>query len=198
MQCTIEIFDRGQWQPCCIVETENPSAGSQSPSVLTYLPDYVENGSLPVSIHFPVRKEPYRLSHWPSFMLDMVPRGEGREYLLYECHIQEELATDWKLMLVGAINPIGNLRIAEANVFYRNFLSKKAPLWVNRGFTIKEILERSENFVEYLEEHGMLSAGTTSVQGKTPKFLMTQDKVSCRLTNSMRLYSSSPCAAASR
>lgn len=176
MQCTIEIFDRGQWQPCCIVETENPSAGSLSPSVLTYLPDYVENGSLPVSIHFPVRKDPYHLSHWPSFLLDMVPRGEGREYLLYECHIPEEIATDWKLMLVGAINPIGNLRIAEANVFYRNFLSKKAPLWVNRGFTIKEILERSENFVEYLEEHGMLSAGTTSVQGKTPKFLMTQDK----------------------
>lgn len=112
-------------------------------------------------------------------MLDMVPRGEGREYLLYECHIQEELATDWKLMLVGAINPIGNLRIAEANVFYRNFLSKKAPLWVNRGFTIKEILERSENFVEYLEEHGMLSAGTTSVQGKTPKFLMTRTRTAC-------------------
>ena len=126
MQCTIEIFDRGQWQPCCIVETENPSAGSQSPSVLTYLPDYVENGSLPVSIHFPVRKEPYRLSHWPSFMLDMVPRGEGREYLLYECHIQEELATDWKLMLVGAINPIGNCR--SERVLPEFFKQKSAAL----------------------------------------------------------------------
>lgn len=176
MQCTIEIFDRGQWQPCCIVETENPSGGSQSPSVLTYLPTYAENGRLPVAIHFPIRKEPYHLSHWPAFMLDMVPRGEGREYLLYECHIPEEAATDWQLMLYGAINPIGNLRIAEADAFYRNFLGKKAPLWVNRGFTIKEILERSENFVEYLEEHGMLSAGTTCVQGKTPKFLMTQGR----------------------
>lgn len=176
MQCTIEIFDRGQWQPCCIVETENPSAGSLSPSVLTYLPAYAENGNLPVSIHFPVRKEAYHLAHWPSFMLDMVPRGEGREYLLYECHIQEEAATDWNLMLYGAINPVGNLRIAEANAFYREFLGRKAPLWVNRGFMIREILERSENFVEYLEEHGMLSAGTTCVQGKTPKFLMTQGK----------------------
>ena len=60
--------------------------------------------------------------------------------------------------------------LPKRTCLYRNFLSKKAPLWVNRGFTIKEILERSENFVEYLEEHGMLSAGTTSVQGKTPKF----------------------------
>lgn len=176
MQCTIEIFDRGHWQPCCIIETENPSAGSHSPSVLTYLPDYAETGRVPVSIHFPVRRKPYHLAHWPSFLLDMVPQGEGREYLLYECHIPEEAATDWQLMLVGAINPIGNLRIAEADAFYREFLGKKAPLWVNRGFTIREILERNENFIEYLEEHGMLSAGTTCVQGKTPKFLMTQGK----------------------
>lgn len=175
-QCTIDIFDRGQWQPCCIVETENPSAGPQSPSILTYLPDYVEAGGIPVSIRFPVRTQPYHLTHWPSFLLDLVPRGEGREYLLYECHIQEEATSDWNLMLFGAINPVGNLRIKEAETFYRRFLSKKAPLWINRGFTIKEILERNENFVEYLEEHGMFSAGTTSIQGKTPKFLMTQGK----------------------
>lgn len=52
----------------------------------------------------------------------------------------------------------------------------KAPVWITRGFTRKEILERSEDFVEYLEEHGMLSAGTASLQGRTPKFLMTQGK----------------------
>lgn len=125
MQSTIEIFDRGQWQPCCIVETENPSAGSQSPSVLTYLPAYAENGSLPVSIHFPVRREPYHLAHWPSFLLDMVPRGEGREYLLYECHIPEEVATDWKLMLYGAINPIGNLRLRKRMCFTANLWAGK-------------------------------------------------------------------------
>lgn len=176
MQCTIEIFDRGQWQACCTVETENPSAGAASPSVLTYLPDYAENGRIPVSIHFPIQKEPYHLDHWPSFLLDMLPRGEGREYLLYECHIPEDVASDWKLMLVGAITPVGNLRIAEAAAFYRDFIARKAPLWVNRGFTIREILERSENFIEYLEEHGMFSAGTTSLQGKTPKFLLTQGK----------------------
>lgn len=176
MQCTIEIFDRGQWQACCIVETENPSAGAQSPSVLTYLPVYAENGSLPVSIHFPVRKEAYHLEHWPSFLLDLVPHGEGRDYLMYECHILDDVSSDWKLMLYGAINPVGNIRIAEAAAFYRNFIGKKAPVWLNRGFTIKEILERSENFIEYLEEHGMLSAGTTSLQGKTPKFLLTQGK----------------------
>ena len=176
MQCTIDIFDGGRWQACCTVETENPSGGAASPSVLTYLPAYAENGGIPVSIHFPVRKEPYHLDHWPSFLLDLAPHGEGREYLLYECHIPEDVASDWTLMLYGAINPVGNLRIAEAAAFYRDFISKKAPLWVNRGFTIREILERSENFIEYLEQHGMLSAGTTSLQGKTPKFLLTQGR----------------------
>ena len=176
MQCTIEIFGQGRWQPCCLVETDTPEKGKTSPSRLTYLPDYIKTGTLPVSRHYPVRPEPYLLPHWPSFLFDLIPDGEGRDYLLYEHHLPDTAAVNWQIMLLGAIDPVGNLRIAEAYEAYKRHLADRAPVWVNRGFTLKEILERSEDFVEYLEEHGMLSAGTTSLQGKTPKFLMTRDK----------------------
>ncbi len=176
MQCTIEIFERGQWKPCCLVAAETPEAGPLSPAVLTYLPSYLKDGALPVSLRYPVRAEPFRLSRWPSFLLDLVPQGEGREYLLYEHHLHDGQAADWQTMLLGAINPVGNLRIREAFESWREMMVRKAPVWTSRGFTVKEILERSEDFVEYLEEHGMLSAGTASLRGKIPKFLMTQGK----------------------
>ena len=176
MHCTIEIFGQDRWQPCCLVETDTPEKGKTSPSRLTYLPDYIKTGTLPVSRHYPVRPEPYLLPHWPSFLFDLIPDGEGRDYLLYEYHLPDTAAVNWQIMLLGAIYPVGNLRIAEAYEAYKRHLADRAPVWVNRGFTLKEILERSEDFVEYLEEHGMLSAGTTSLQGKTPKFLMTRDK----------------------
>lgn len=176
MHCTIEIFGQGRWQPCCLVETDTPEKGKTSPSRLTYLPDYIKTGTLPVSRHYPVRPEPYLLPHWPSFLFDLIPDGEGRDYLLYEHHLPDTAAVNWQIMLLGAIDPVGNLRIAEAYEAYKRHLADRAQVWVNRGFTLKEILERSEDFVEYLEEHGMLSAGTTSLQGKTPKFLMTRDK----------------------
>lgn len=170
MQCTIEIFDRGQWQPCCIVETENPSAGSQSPSVLTYLPDYVENGSLPVSIHFPVRKEPYRLSHWPSFMLDMVPRGEGREYLLYECHIQEELATDWKLMLVGAINPSAICGLPSERVLPEFFKQKSARSGSIGGLRSRKFLSGARILWNTLKSMACCRQERRPFRGKHPNF----------------------------
>ena len=176
MHCTIEIFGQGRWRPCCLIETDAPEKGKTSPSRLTYFPDYVQTETLPVSHHFPVRPEPYVLPHWPSFLFDLIPDGEGRDYLLYEHHLPDTAAIDWQIMLLGAINPVGNLRIAEAYAAYTRHLADLAPSWVDRGFTLKEILERSEDFVEYLEEHGMLSAGTTSLQGKTPKFLMTRGK----------------------
>ena len=176
MHCTIEIFGQDRWQPCCLVETDTPEKGKTSPSRRTYLPDSIKTGTLPVSRHYPVRPEPYLLPHWPSFLFDLIPDGEGRDYLLYEHHLPDTAAVNWQIMLLGAIDPVGNLRIAEAYEAYKRHLADRAPVWVNRGFTLKEILERSEDFVEYLEEHGMLSAGTTSLQGKTPKFLMTRDK----------------------
>ena len=176
MHCTIEIFGQGRWRPCCLVETDTPEKGKTSPSRLTYLPDYIKTETLPVSRHYPVRPEPYLLPHWPSFLFDLIPDGEGRDYLLYEHHLPDTAAINWQIMLLGAINPVGNLRIAEAYEAYTRHLASRAHAWVDRGFTLKEILERSEDFVEYLEEHGMLSAGTTSLQGKTPKFLITQDK----------------------
>src|SRR3546814_10361697 len=44
------------------------------------------------------------------------------------------------------------------------------------GFTLQDMVERADVFVEQLAIHSMLAAGTPGVQGVAPKFLLTQDE----------------------
>lgn len=52
-------------------------------------------------------------AHWPIFLIDMLPQGFGREELLRRIGLSPTPAVvaDWKLLLAGAGNPIGNLRV---------------------------------------------------------------------------------------
>ena len=75
---------------------------------------------------------------------------------------------DWKLLLAGAGNPIGNLRVKEAAIW----LAQNAG--AQRGFADDEIAERGEEFSEYLASHGLFVAGSSGVQGEWPKLLLTR------------------------
>ena len=49
-------------------------------------------------------------------LIDMLPQGYGRQELLRRIGAPATagVAADWKLLLAGAGNPIGNLRVKEA------------------------------------------------------------------------------------
>jgi serine/threonine-protein kinase HipA len=80
------------------------------------------------------------------------------------------------LLLAGAFNPIGRLRIGTAVEFYEEQLLKNPDRDQLRGFEIDDILANADDFLEHLSLHAMLSAGTTGVQGVAPKFLLAQDQ----------------------
>lgn len=176
MQCTFEIFIRGQWHACCTVEIEDPIIGGAGKATLDYDTPYAFNEQAPVSLRFPVSLDYQKLAHWPSFLFDLVPQGKGRHYLLGELGIPDGRSADWPLLCAGAFNPIGRLRIKEALAFYQAHVERQSQNLLNQGFTLEEILQRGEAFVEYLQIHGMLSAGTPGVQGVAPKFLLTKGK----------------------
>ncbi|MES2946214.1 MAG: HipA domain-containing protein, partial [Pseudomonadota bacterium] len=122
------------------------------------------------SCRFPVGLEPLQLPHWPVFLIDMLPQGFGRTELLRRLNLvtsAEEVA-DWRLLMAGAGNAIGNLRV------------KEAAAWLNmntgpvRGFSDDEIAQRSDDFSEYLASHGLFVAGSSGVQGEWPKILLTR------------------------
>ena len=80
------------------------------------------------------------------------------------------------LLLHGAFNPIGALRIDQAVAFQADYARRNPPpAGAEAGFSFAELAERHEGAVEYLATHSMLASGTTGVQGLAPKFLLAMD-----------------------
>jgi serine/threonine-protein kinase HipA len=104
------------------------------------------------------------------FLIDLLPQGYGREELFRRVGLASTagIEADWQLLLTGAGNPIGNMRVKEAT----QWLSMHTG--ASRGFTGAEVAARGEQFAEYLGQHGCFIAGSSGVQGEWPKLLMTR------------------------
>ena len=174
--CTIQIFADGRWQDVGVMSLVGPEVQGHGAKTFT---GYDTNWALKhggardawaFASGFAVGLNPVDLPHWPAFLIDMLPQGYGRGELLRELKLQENIqeAGDWRLLLAGAGNPIGHMRI------------KEAALWLEertgavRGFADEEVANRAEGFVEYLTQHGLFVAGSSGVQGEWPKILLTR------------------------
>jgi len=176
----IELHHAGQWHVAAEL-----TAFSSNRMRVNYLDAYVFGGiGVPVSLRLPVAiaaepmvegltgPEPDRRP--APFLYDLVPQGRGRAYLLSKLQLAD--ADDdviAPLLLAGAFNPVGNLRISSAVDFYKGEAAKDPSTVAATGFALKDIAERSEEFLEHITLHAMLAAGTTGVQGVAPKFLLT-------------------------
>ncbi len=116
--------------------------------------------------------ETHEQPHWPVFLIDMLPQGFGRQELLRRLGKASTAGTsaDWQLLLAGAGNSIGNLRVKEASTWLA------ANLGVVRGFTDDEVAQRGDEFSEYLASYGLFVAGSSGVQGEWPKVLLSRAK----------------------
>jgi len=176
----IEVHHTGEWHVAAEL-----TAFSSNRMRVNYLDAYVFGGiSVPVSLRLPVAiaaepmvegltgPEPDRRP--APFLYDLVPQGRGRAYLLSKLQLAD--ADDdviAPLLMAGAFNPVGNLRISSAVDFYKGEAAKDPSPVAVTGFALKDIAERSEEFLEHITLHSMLAAGTTGVQGVAPKFLLT-------------------------
>ncbi|MCK5916575.1 MAG: HipA N-terminal domain-containing protein [Deltaproteobacteria bacterium] len=173
MHCTIEIFLDGQWRQAGVFEPDvgelslGVSGGGRFDYEIDYAVEYLDQGiKYQVGCRYPVGFELFREPQWPVFLLDLIPTGAGRRVWVKRLGLADSEKADWELLLHGAGNPPGNLRIAEA---------ANRPVVNHLGFAKTEIIERREDFIEYAEKHGAMVAGATDVQGDAPKFLLTQD-----------------------
>lgn len=153
-----------------------------------YLPEYVfsREDPWPVALGLPIGFEPDRLVDGPTgkepdrrppaFMYDLVPQGKGRKYLLEQLKLEDSDNLILPLVMAGAFNPIGCLRFDSALGFFEEQTRKNPDPATDRGFSLEEVLTRSEGFLEHLSLHAMLASGTTGVQGVAPKFLLSVDR----------------------
>lgn len=176
--CTIQIYQDDQWLDCAIVELVGQSEyGWQTATRTSYLFEYAISSmdlcdGHALAYHLPVNVQNRLNDTWPAFLMDLLPQGYGRKELLrqlnYSEHAQEQ--ADWALLKAGAGNPIGHLRIKEAYEWLQN----NFPSDQNIGFSLHEIIERKEHFIESLASYGLFIAGSSGVQGEWPKLLLSQ------------------------
>lgn len=175
-RCTIQVFVDNAWHDAAsITLTSDERQGWKASTRAGYTLDHVLNYQDMRDAHactyqWPVSMTLLQEDSWPPFLLDLLPQGFGRQELLRQLSLPETAtySADWALLLAGAGNPIGNLRIKEAAE--RNQHAHTAVT----GFHYSDIANRHEDFVEYLASHGLFVAGSSGVQGEWPKILLTE------------------------
>lgn len=174
MKATLQIFLNGSWTTAGMFESEEKSAarGIAGGGWFEYDADFTlahldDSPACRVGLRYPVNFELHKADRWPAFLLDILPSGAGRRVWLRRLGLTDNEAGDWELLLNGAGNPPGNLRVAEAVI---------PPEGPHRGFTKEEIVEKQADFIEYAEARGAVVAGATDVAGDAPKFLLVRDR----------------------
>jgi serine/threonine-protein kinase HipA len=167
----IQISINGQWFD--IATYEQKQQGSLG--FLEYDLDYAmscgnsPNSTSRVGLNYPVNFEIYKNTLWPAFLYDVLPSGAGRQVWLKRLGLKDqEEASNWTLLLNGAGNPPGNLRVKSAVI-----TPAETP---HRGFSKAEIIDKNANFLEYAESVGAVIAGASDIQGDAPKYMLVRDK----------------------
>jgi serine/threonine-protein kinase HipA len=174
--CTIQLHVDGVWSDVASVslfgaEKEGWRARTYSGYAVEWAFEHAgARGAHALCCQWPVGLEALEEPHWPVFLIDMLPQGFGRQELLRRIGRSPTAgeSADWKLLLSGAGNPVGNARIKEA----AEWLVANAGSC--RGFTDEEVAQRADGFSEYLASHGLFVAGSSGVQGEWPKVLLTR------------------------
>lgn len=174
--CTIQLFADRHWHDVAEVSLlADEAQGWRTPTHTGYSVEWAldHQGKLDayaLSSQYPVSLITFMQGNWPVFLFDLLPQGYGRGELLRQLGVPEtmEARAEWQLLLAGAGNPIGHLRVKEA----AHWLSAQPSLI--RGFSHDEVAQRSDHFIEYLSTHGLFVAGSSGVQGEWPKILMTR------------------------
>jgi serine/threonine-protein kinase HipA len=174
--CTLQLYATGFWQDVASVRLlgdvrQGWRTTSYTGYDVTWAFEHMNaRDAHALSCRFPVGLEPTQLSHWPVFLIDMLPQGFGRRELLHRLGLPEtsEAPSDWPLLLGGAGNSIGNLRVKEAAQWLQQHCGPE------HGFTDEEVGLRADQFAEYLAAHGLFLAGSSGVQGEWPKLLLTR------------------------
>jgi len=174
--CTLQLHARGAWHDVASVRLHGQeSEGWKAKTYSGYAVEWAFEHAGATDAHalcarWPVGLEPLQAPHWPVFLIDMLPQGFGRQEMLRRIGRSPTADTvaDWELLLTGAGNPIGHLRVKEAAEWLR------ANGGHVRGFTDEEVAQRSDGFSEHLASHGLFVAGSSGIQGEWPKVLLTR------------------------
>jgi serine/threonine-protein kinase HipA len=169
--CHIEAFITGQWHVAARIDRIGAGLGHETPCWFEYEPTYADaqlhtRDLRAVSVRHPVSYTLEKCPAFPAFTLDLIPQGEARRHVLARLRQEGRTPSDWEVLLAGARNPVGNLRVAE---------SVTAGEESVHGVALSDIVTRGDSFKEWAESQRLPMTGSSDTGGASPKLLMTAD-----------------------
>jgi serine/threonine-protein kinase HipA len=181
MECPLEIHTDQGWQ---LVGSWFPADGSLDRGIVgkgrwVYDMDWVlahlDEPWATISLAFPLSFDSVALSHWPAFLLDLLPAGAARDRWLALLELRNGPAADFPLLLHAGRAPVGNLRLAHARAWRPELV---------RGFAREEVVEKGSGFLDFMVHAQQAQFGrrndspysAADTQGAAPKYLLTQDR----------------------
>ena len=171
---TIQTYVNGQWHDALDLSLSDTRtvAGTRITTSYktTYLHEFFDVVDSPfeqaVSVNVPVNWSPGDTQGFPAFIYDIIPAGHARKALLKRFHDEKPPEMDLDLFLLGRCtpSPIGNLRVKESVEALEDTGAE--------AFTRQEVIERTNDFLEYAYEAGAAMGGATGAQGEAPKLLL--------------------------
>jgi len=175
--CHVELFAQGAWHTAALVHVEDTAQGTASPSRFEYDFDYLgrmgdslgAQDARAASCRYPLNYEDHPEPTWPAFLLDLIPAGAARRHWEGRLNLPNNSGSDWQVLVRGAGNPPGNVRIREA-------VEPPAEPDGHPGFSREEVVRRAADFIEYARAAGAPVSGSSGAGGDSPKFLLREDR----------------------
>lgn len=170
-RCAIDVCLSGEFRAAADVELRGDQRGHEAPTFFEYDIDYVGSAMhardhRAVSVRYPVSYGPLKLPTFPAFLMDMMPQGEARRQVAARLRAEGGGTSDWDVLLAGARNPVGNLRVAAAVTPGEES---------GEGVELADIVARGDDFRAWAESQRIPMTGSSDTGGASPKLLMTAD-----------------------
>lgn len=174
---TIQTFVQGQWRDALILTIENPQkvmvgacSTAYNGEYLVEFIDQLETRLEPaVSVNLPLAWDSHRDTGYPAFVYDIIPAGAAYRSLAKRFGGENTEGVDMLFYLFKRCtpSPIGHLRVKES--------VEHLQAGGVEAFDQHEVVERTNEFLEYAYEAGAALGGATGAQGEAPKLLMVED-----------------------
>ncbi|WP_417662358.1 HipA domain-containing protein [Pseudomonas sp.] len=175
---TIQTYVNGQWHDALDLSFSNTQQIAATRITTSYKMEYLhafydmtENiFEYAVSVNLPVNWGSDDIKGFPAFVYDIIPAGHARKSLLKRFNDEKPEDMDIDLFLLGRCTPssIGNLRVKESVEALEDSGAE--------AFARQEVIEHTNDFLEYAYECGAALGGATGAQGEAPKLLLAKGK----------------------
>ncbi|HWD33433.1 MAG TPA: HipA domain-containing protein [Pseudomonas sp.] len=176
-QITLQTHVEGQWHDALVLTVQNGQKVADGACSTAYsqhyLVDYIDRMESifepAVSVNLPLSWTATDTVGYPAFVYDIVPAGAARKSLEARFGHEKPEGMDMELFLFKRCTPapIGHLRVKESV----EHIDPARDI----AFPREDVIERSNDFLEYAYELGAAMGGATGAQGEAPKLLMTED-----------------------